>query len=404
MIQPAASLEPTEIGARMDGVIRPAAQTPAIAEAFLPSPCPQNHAANLTVLPGGDLACVWFGGTQEGLSDIDVYMSRLPAGGQQWETPVRLSGDPERSEQNPVLFPAPDGRLILLHTAQRSGHQDGAIVRLRISVDGGRSFGAAGTLPIEPGTFVRQPIVVNGRGEWLLPVFFCRARPGKAWAGEDDSSGVLISPDEGRTWRRADVPGSLGAVHMNIVSLGGDEMVAVYRSRYADTIRMSRSSDGGSSWTAPHPLDLPNNNSSIQMIRLRSGRLALIYNHSHAGHARERRLSLYDDIGEADALASEAAVAGEQARPAAFWGAPRSPLGIVTSDDAGRSWGEPAVLETGSGYCMTNNSKDRLNREFSYPSIVQGEDGTIHVAFTYYRQAIKYLRIPEALLSIPSRS
>jgi hypothetical protein len=27
-------------------------------------------------------------------------------------------------------------------------------------------------------------------------------------------------------------------------------------------------------------------------------------------------------------------------------------------------------LETGDGFCLTNNSKDGLNREFSYPSIL----------------------------------
>ena len=39
-------------------------------EAFLPSPCVQNHAANLMPLANGDLACVWFGGTQEGILDV----------------------------------------------------------------------------------------------------------------------------------------------------------------------------------------------------------------------------------------------------------------------------------------------------------------------------------------------
>ncbi|MBE7202311.1 MAG: glycosyl hydrolase, partial [Parafilimonas terrae] len=32
-------------------------------EAFIPSPCVQNHAANLMPLANGDLGCVWFGGT-----------------------------------------------------------------------------------------------------------------------------------------------------------------------------------------------------------------------------------------------------------------------------------------------------------------------------------------------------
>jgi predicted neuraminidase len=42
---------------------------------------------------------------------------------------------------------------------------------------------------------------------------------------------------------------------------------------------------------------------------------------------------------------------------------------------------------------MTNNSKDKLNRELSYPSIAQTPDGDLHIAFTYFRQAIKYVRV-----------
>lgn len=42
---------------------------------------------------------------------------------------------------------------------------------------------------------------------------------------------------------------------------------------------------------------------------------------------------------------------------------------------------------------MTNNSLEKLNREFSYPSIKQSSDGTLHIAYTYFRQAIKYVRV-----------
>ena len=91
------------------GLIRPAPEDPARVEAYLPSPCVQNHAANIMPLPGGDLGCVWFGGTQEGIPDVSVYFSRLRPGGDQWSDPVKLSEDPARSEQNPILFPAPDG-------------------------------------------------------------------------------------------------------------------------------------------------------------------------------------------------------------------------------------------------------------------------------------------------------
>src|SRR5690606_41897155 len=61
-----------------------------------------------------------FGGTLEGKSDISIYASVLPAGAEQWGGPQRLSFDPDHSEQNPVLFNDPTGRLWLFHTSQPS--------------------------------------------------------------------------------------------------------------------------------------------------------------------------------------------------------------------------------------------------------------------------------------------
>ena len=103
--------------------------------ADLPSPRVQAHAANLMVLGDSSLACVWFGGSMEGRSDISVFMSRLDPGAAQWSEPIQLSHDAERSEQNPVLFPAPGGELWLLHTAQYSGHQNTSVVRRRLSLE-----------------------------------------------------------------------------------------------------------------------------------------------------------------------------------------------------------------------------------------------------------------------------
>ena len=46
---------------------------------------------------------------------------------------------------------------------------------------------------------------------------------------------------------------------------------------------------------------------------------------------------------------------------------------------------------------MTNNSRDQTNRELSYPSVKQTADGAIHIAFTFHRRAIKYVRVSEAV-------
>ena len=72
---------------------------------------------------------------------------------------------------------------------------------------------------------------------------------------------------------------------------------------------------------------------------------------------------------------------------------------IAISEDDGRTWPRKRNLETGDGYCMTNNSAQRLNREYSYPSIQQTSEGAIHIAYTVFRQRIRYVRIREDWVS-----
>lgn len=373
-----------------DGMICQHEQDARVETAMLPSSCPQNHAANLLPLPDGSLMCVWFGGTQEGVADISVWGSRLLPESRQWSDAVKLSTDASRSEQNPVLFLAPDNVLWLLWTAQISGNQDTAIVRYRQSTDLGQTWGEIATLLDKPGTFIRQPITVLENGNWLLPVFYCRTQPGEKWVGNDDISAVKISSDQGKTWRDVDVPQSLGCVHMNITALPGGTLVALFRSRWADNIYYSQSVDNGESWSVPEPTELPNNNSSIQVTTLASGELALVFNHMSAAGALERRVSLYDEIDDGDNSRKEPEVTSGRS---AFWGAPRAPMTVAISADGGKSWPWQRNLDEGDGYCMTNNSLDKRNREFSYPSIKQGADGSLHIAYTWFRQAIKYVHV-----------
>ncbi|MET7332183.1 exo-alpha-sialidase [Nonomuraea sp. NPDC005650] len=387
----------------MDGLIRVRDDDPDRHEAYLIAPAVQNHAANLMSLNDGDLGCVWFGGTQEGVSDISIWFSRLRKGADTWSTPTRLSDDMTRSEQNPVLFPTPAGELWLLYTAQHAGNQDTAEVRRRVSRDDGHTWGPVDTLfpaTSRGGVFVRQPVLVLPSGRWLLPVFNCVTTPGRRWVGDRDTSSLMISDDEGRTWREQLVPESTGCVHMNVHLLTDGTLLALFRSRWADSIYASRSEDEGLTWSAPAATELPNNNSSVQYVTLRDGRLALVFNASSAADATERRVSLYDEVDD-DGLAETPASPASPATPApaggdertAFWGAPRAPMTLALSDDGGRTWPIRRDLEVGDGYCLTNNSRDGLNREYSYPSIQETADGDLHIAFTYHRRVIKYVRV-----------
>jgi predicted neuraminidase len=371
---------------RMDGLLRLVEANRW--DAFIPSPSPQNHAAFLSRQPGGELACVWFGGSMEGMPDISIHMSVLDEKASRWSPATVLIDDPGRSEQNPVLFNAPDGKVWLLYTSQLSGNQDTSVVRRRISADGGKNFGPAETMIADAGTFIRQTIVTMSNGDLLLPVFKCRVVAGEKWSGNTDSAGLYRSSDGGKSWRYSEVPDSLGCVHMNIVPVTDGHLVAFYRSRWADFIYRAESHDAGKTWISPRPSTLPNNNSSIQCIRLSDGRLAMVYNHSSAANATGRRTSLYDEIDDGEAAPSPSTTTRQ-----AFWGAPRAPMSLSFSSDNGLTWQGRRDLDTSDGFCLSNNSVTRANRELSYPVLLEGPGNTLDIAFTWFRQGIKHVRI-----------
>ena len=379
-----ASLTPEEIGEQMNG--QPKGVAPGRWEAFLPSPMVQNHAAFLAL--GGDgLNCLWFGGSLEGKSDISIWRSRLGEDG--WSGAEQLSDDPARSEQNPVQFDAPDGRRLILHTAQEGGNQDACVLRVR------EEGQPPVTLNLPKGTFIRGAIHVRGDGTWMMPLFRCIPRPGEKWTGSHDTAALAMSADGGQSWREVEVPGSIGCVHMTLVPLGGDRFAAFYRRRQADFVHRSFSDDGGETWSAPEATDVPNNNSSLAAIRLSDGRIAMICNPVNAQmHPEARRASLYDELGESDDRPS--ATGG--CNP--IWGVPRAPVALCFSEDEGRTFPVRHVIEEGPGMCLTNNSVDGKNFEMSYPALAEAADGTLHLAYTYHRRAIKHVRLASGWLEV----
>ncbi|KAI7713521.1 hypothetical protein KC322_g3468, partial [Hortaea werneckii] len=311
-----------------------------------------------------------------------------------WTDAEKVTFDNSRSEQNPVLFESPDGDIWLLYTSQNAGDQDSAVVKRQVSSDGGRSWSQAELLFSEPGTFIRQPVIPLEDGTLVIPTFKCRTEPGMRWIGNDDISSIRISQDQGQSWREQEVPNSFGAVHMEIQRLKSGGYLALYRSRWADHIYLSRSPNG-IDWSEPQPTDLPNPNAGICFNVLSSGRVLVVYNHSSKANALGQREGLYDDIAEAGDVRKNQT--SKHAGKEAFWGAPRAPLCLAWSDDEGKSW-TSKVLEEGDGYCMTNNSEEKLNRELSYPSMTLGPDGLVYVAFTFWRQKIKYVQLDPSVL------
>jgi alpha-L-rhamnosidase len=117
----------------------------------------------------------------------------------------------------------------------------------------------------------------------------------------------------------------------------------------------SWSSDNGETWSPMKPGGLPNNNSGTDAVTLKDGRHLLVYNH---------------------VLPPESAEEGRGAR---------TPLNLAWSKD-GRKWYAALILEDSIG-------------EYSYPSIIQSNDGMVHVVYTWRREKIKYVKIDPSKLT-----
>ncbi|WP_227937183.1 sialidase family protein [Alkalihalobacillus deserti] len=347
----------------------------------IPSLFPHNHASNILPLGNGDLLCVWFGGSREGKPDISILCSRLKQGTSEWSEPVVLSDDSERSEQNPLLFENPNGELWLIYTAQNAVHQDSAVVRYRTSVDYGYTWGEIKTLFDKPGSFVRHPPVVLDNGDLLLPAYYS-LKSETGFLGNDHSV-VKISSDNGSTWEEYEVNDSSGLVHMSVVKLDDGSLVAFFRSRKADNIYKSRSNDNGRTWSKPEKTDLPNNNASIQCVKLKNGHLAMIFNNINAEMAPpEENRPPWFDKSDMDKVGVKKDIKHDS-----IWGVIRAPLTVAISEDEGHTW----------PYMRDIITKDNFegSPEFSYPSIKQTDDLEIHITFTYLRQYIKHVSITE---------
>jgi predicted neuraminidase len=341
-------------------------------ESLIPNPFVSCHAADLLELPNGDLLCCWFAGSDEGNADISIVLSRLNAGSSAWTEPVIISDVNKNSEQNPSLFLNDNGDIWAMYTSQGSREELGgkrfnlqytSTIKCKVSKDNGYTWGETKTLFDREGSFCRQKIQVLSNGRYIFGNWICfndTSRNGT------DITVMQISDDKGKTWRPVEVPNSRGRVHANIIEIDSGKLIALYRSRSADNIYISKSEDYGDTWSEPVRTELPNNNASISAIRLQSGRIAVVYNHFRANDDKDKTV----------------------------WPFERCPVAVAVSEDNGETWPIRRIIENGEGYFGYANSSN--NRRYEYPVIMQGKDGRIHVAYSYGdRICVKYVTFDE---------
>jgi len=346
----------------------------------------QNHAPQLCWLSKDQLACVWMAGGQEGAAGMAIYGSVLNKQKSAWEKPRLIGQHPGMSEQNPLLVIDDTHQIHLIHTAQTardpadlSWQLSGSAFSMqwtarlyRQSTSGWRHTWSESTILDEAPAFCRNPPVKTKSGEWMLPIY--RSLETQGAFGFDYSEVALFDSDFSKINKIIEIPNSRGRVHGSIVpSADGKSFIQFFRSRLADRIYRSVGSSDGESWSEPFAIDLPNNNSSIQALRLSSRRLAVVFNRFSIDH------SLDDPRPWGEAR----------------WPTTRWPLSIALSEDDGLSWPWIRDLDAGDGFAGVANYS--LNSQFAYPCIVEGIPGELHIAYSWgSRLAIRYLVIRES--------
>lgn len=349
-----------------DGVER-TGEMPETSSALLPILFPSSHAANLLPLKNGDLLCFWFSGTWEGDSEVGIVMSRLPKGSHRWTPTVLIDRHTGESYQNPAAFQAPDGSIHLFHTTQiaNQGEANSRVLQLNSS-DNGKTWKGPDVLFDKAGSYTRHPPLVLPNGAWLMPLNY-QTSAGIGEGADTNYSAVKISSDSGKSWRECAMPGSEGKVQPSIVQAAPGHLIAFFRSRAADFIYRSDSPDG-CSWSKPQPTVLPNNNASVQALRLSNGHIVMVFDNSSDDRSGPKK------------------TAGL-----------RKPLAIADSEDNGATWKYIRDIETGRpGLGAAEQALKQPGREeYSYPTVTQGADRSLVVAFTFRRQTIKVVSFAE---------
>ncbi|GAB4323681.1 MAG: exo-alpha-sialidase [Promethearchaeota archaeon] len=300
------------------------------------------HCSSVAALPDGELLVVYYHGLREAHRKQGIWGVRKPPGGR-WSEPFLVSKGVSwaRMEGNPVLWVAPDTGLLWLFHVTSWGGWSTCVLRYKTSEDGGRTWSGSGKVYPHVSRLSKNPPVLTSRGWYLLPatIEFRECTPM-----------FLASLDQGRTWRdvgaRLVVPEAARPPGSNkwgrmldqpTVFERDDGSLACLMRAYKPLGKAweSTSNDGGLTWSEPRPGNLPNPDGAFHAIKLKSGKVAVAYNHS----SKER-----------------------------------NPLSVATSDDGGRTWSHRRNV------CEYRGGDGAFG--FEYPTVTQGPDGALHVTWT----------------------
>jgi|TARA_B110000459_G_scaffold185856_1_gene216893 predicted neuraminidase len=316
-------------------------------------PKPSHHASSICEISSGQFLVSWFAGQFESKPDVGIYTARYQNG--KWSAPELVVHPKGVPTWNPVLFKRSNGDLFLFYKHGRTpANWKGYYVKSR---DGGNTWSSSVAMPNGiVGPAKNKPLELDD-GTILLPSSREFGARGKDWEIVVEA---MTMEDEFKTYAKFAVSekGGGASVQQRVIQpvfwkqsmLAGDaangiRMMARSRSSYAVA---AVGDSTGRIWTDAVFSQIPCPNTGFDVVKLRDGRLLIVYNHSF-----------------------KHAIAG------------RGVLALAVSHDDGDTWERVMRLEDSGGRLL----------EFSYPAIIQASDGMVHVTYTWRRANIKHVII-----------
>ncbi len=304
---------------------------------------PSVHASTITELPDGRLIVAWFGGSREGAGDVKIYASKTDEHGE-WGEPYVLLDRFELARRtkrfikklgNPLLF-YHQGKLHFWVVSVSYGGWSGSSVNYTYSVDCGETWAPFARMQLSPifniSSLVRcAPIPLSGGGIGL-PFYHELACKYGEW--------IEMGPN-GRIWDKARIHTGTHNLQPTVAVWDSRNAFALLRNGKSEYVQVSKTEDGGKSWTVQPDLALHNPNSCLAVLKLHDDSFLLVGN-SQSGRDK---LLLWRGRGNSKFAVPE-------------------------------KWELLGELENEPG-C-----------EFSYPTLIQDSAGKIHVVYTWKREKI----------------
>lgn len=354
-----------------------------------------SHGSSLVETPKGDLLAAWFyGKAEKGDDTLIIRGARLKKGHTAWSAPFLMADSQDLPDQNPVLFVDPQKTLWMFWIVSLDNTYDTYLVKYckarHYNGDAAPQWDTQDVLHCRPKDLEKlfnEDTVKNAQDyveyaathqkypNWLEDAkkasgkklaqrlgWMTRIHPIMTsdtrmmlplYSDAFACSVAAITEDAGKTWTFSEPILNLNVQACFVKKQNGD-LTAFMRDRGgAKKIPMAVSKDNGLTWSHVQKTTLPNPDSSVDCIALKSGRWVMVCNDT-AGGARGGR----------------------------------NQLSALMSDDEGVTWKWKRTLEKHDESCAA-----------SYPCVIQAKDGSIHCTYTYSptpNETIKHVQFNEA--------